>query len=425
MSSKPDQIITRLPQDLATKPSALAEALTQSEERYRSVVDNLVIGVTLLDKSLRVITLNRQMREWFPQVDVDKRPPCYKVLHDPPMKRDHVPFDCPSLSTLRTGKVQEKTMPLKIHGESRIFRILASPVKNQEGQIIAAIEMMEDITDRSRAEEELAAYRDQLEKRVQERTKEIRQTNARLSEKIEELQRAEQKLDDHRGLLRELASEVSLVEERERRRLAQELHDGLGQTLAMARMKVAGLKEECGAPDQKHQAEEVLELVKEMIQQTRSLIWEMGSPELFELGLPAALEGLAEDFSTRYDLECEVILKQEEKSSHDTPLSDDLKITLFQMTRELLTNVVKHGHAEKAEIHISLDADAVRVLVRDNGHGFDPVKALPRRGGHSGFGLFSIRERLKLLGGSLDLDSAPGRGTKATLTMPVNNRQHS
>jgi signal transduction histidine kinase len=218
------------------------------------------------------------------------------------------------------------------------------------------------------------------------------------------LKRAEEKL-------RSLSSQLSLAEERERRRLASGLHDQVGQTLALTRFKLDALRSGLDEKDTCRQLDEIEALVDEAIGQTRALTFELSPPMLYELGLEPALEWLAEQYEARYGISCKL-----EDDGRPKLVGDELRGVLFSSVRELLMNVVKHAQAQTAGISICRDGDNVSVSVKDDGVGFD-TSDWKWNGG--GFGLFNIRERLIAAGGSIEVGSEPGRGTVVTLVVPL------
>jgi PAS domain S-box-containing protein len=213
--------------------------------------------------------------------------------------------------------------------------------------------------------------------------------------------------------LRSLSAELTATEERERRELATELHDQIGQTLALAKIKLGGLRE--AAPEAlRAQVSEVRELVDQAVRSSRSLMMELGATVLHELGLEAALAGLAEEAQQRHGIACAFVDDKQPK-----PVAEQTKIALFRAARELLTNVVKHAGAKRAEVAVERDGSTLRIRVRDDGAGF----IVPAEGFHAsregGFGLFSIQERLARLGGSMTVTSTPRGGTTVMLEAPL------
>lgn len=288
-------------------------------------------------------------------------------------------------------------------------------VREQHSRILGVEAVLQPVWPQPETLQEPSQYRLFLERRVLERTSELTRSNKLLQDKIVQLEAIKRELSEYRTRLRELAFELSLVEQQERRRLALELHDGIGQDLAMARIRLSSLRGLLVPLGQEGLCDELLELIKKMIDQSRCLIWEMGSPELYELGFEAALEELAEEFQDRHGLQV-TCLRYE---SNTLNLQQDQKIMLFQMVRELLTNVVKHANADRATLEILQEGSEALCSVRDNGKGFSPDAVLaPRRKRDAGFGLFSIRERLDLIGGSLQIDTS-NEGTRCLLRMPL------
>jgi len=252
-----------------------------------------------------------------------------------------------------------------------------------------------DVTQRKAAEQRLEQARDELEQRVAERTAELEQ---------------------RAGQLARLTSELTLVEQRERQRLAQVLHDHLQQVLAAGRFALDMLASRVGA-EHKASVVQVHDLVDEAIAASRSLTAELSPPILYEADLPAALEWLGRFMRERYGLTVEVDIAPD-----PPPLREDMKVLLYQSVRELLFNVMKHAGVETARVALVADeASGLRLTVSDRGVGFDVARAEAGPKGDPpgvGFGLFSIRERLQGLGGSMELEAAPGRGTTVTLIAP-------
>jgi PAS domain S-box-containing protein len=150
------------------------EDLRASEEKYRSVVDNIGIGIALISPKMEIMTQNNQMKKWFHKVDVSKKPICYKTFNDPP--REHVCSYCPTCKTLQDGQVHESVTETPAGKEIINYRIISSPIRDKGGRIIAAIEMVEDITERRKAKKDL----EKREKELRVKTRNLEELNTAL-----------------------------------------------------------------------------------------------------------------------------------------------------------------------------------------------------------------------------------------------------
>ena len=219
--------------------------------------------------------------------------------------------------------------------------------------------------------------------------------------------------------LRSLVLEFSQVEERERHRLATAIHDDISQTLAMAKIKLEILRVKGTVSGRSRILRDIIKLLEQSIYYTRTLSFELSNPILYELGFKPAIEWLAELFQKRYHLKIEV-----KGDDQEQPVPLPLRILLFQSVRELLTNTVKHAQARKAAVAIFRDRRQIKVEVTDDGIGFTPNSNEKRRKSMTGFGLFSIRERLRQVGGSLAIAPGKARGTKIILRIPIDKMKH-
>jgi len=228
-----------------------------------------------------------------------------------------------------------------------------------------------------------------------------------------EREQARQQLMLHQANLRSLAAQLAASEQRERRRVAELLHDRVGQTLALLSIKLAQARGVTDDPALKGMLSETKELVGGLITEIRSLTFELCPPILYELGLHQAVEWLGEELQRGCGLE--VWVAQE---GDPGLLSENLRTTLYQAVRELLTNVVKHAEARSVSVTLSGRADQVIVAVEDDGKGMVAPLFASSLVAHHGFGLFNLRERLTFIGGSMRVDSHEGGGTTVTLVAP-------
>ena len=248
----------------------------------------------------------------------------------------------------------------------------------------------------------------ELESRVHDRT-------AQLETQITDRNKLVDQMKLYQRELRSLANQILIAEEKERRRLAVDLHDGLSQTLTLIRVKVGGLRG--SAADQgSAQVQEIAQLLDQALHAASTMTFELSPPVLHELGFVPAVRWLAEDIQRRYQVN---IIVDEDGST--PPDLGTVAVVLFRCLRELVINAAKHSQATQVRISVKHADDNIELLVVDNGQGFDAdftpgrIVGEPGRGG---FGLFSIRERLQHLGGQMKIQSAAGKGTSVTLTVP-------
>ena len=232
---------------------------------------------------------------------------------------------------------------------------------------------------------------------------------------ITERKRAEESLRRKREQLAAMAVELSLAEERERRRIASELHDHIGQTLLLGRIKLGTLAETCESGNERETYEEIRSLLDRTIRDIRSLTQQLHPPVLASVGLEAALEWLARRMEADYSLRVEFLDDLSPK-----PLTEELAAVVYQSARELLINVAKHAGTAEARFAVGREARMFLLRVEDRGCGFTcthhPGEHMPL---DCSFGLFNIQQRIKLLGGEVMIESAPGQGTCATIRVPL------
>ncbi len=237
-----------------------------------------------------------------------------------------------------------------------------------------------------------------------------------LSREVGERKRAEENLVQQQKNLRSLASQLTLAEERERRRIAVNLHDQIGQTLSLGNIKLEEAAQSLPAGSESLQREllHIGDLMKQAISDTKSLIFKISSPILYELGFEAAVEWLVENIPKQHGIEASFISDDRPK-----PLGDDIKVLLFQAVSELMVNAVKHSRARNLKVCLRRDDGHLQVRVDDDGQGFEMERLKPSLGKYQGFGLFSIRERLEPFGGTLEVKSTPQRGTRVIVSVPI------
>jgi PAS domain S-box-containing protein len=352
-------------QDLVKERTA---ALTESEARFRVIFEGASFGIVLRDLDGTLLAVNPAFEKILGFSQKEMAQAGWSFLHpeDAPRFLSH-------FQELTEGKRDFFNIEARaFHRDGRIIwgRARQSRVRGKDDRTWYVLGLIEDITAEKAMEEEIAAYQEQL---------------------------------------RDLAAELTMAEEKERRRLAEELHDHISQVLALSQLKLGALKQELADSQVSQSLDEVRGHLSRVIKTTRSLTAELGSRLLNELGLEAGVQWLADKFREQYGLNIEV---QCNLGDSLEPVKNTL---LFRVARELLINVVKHAQAHKVKISLIENNGELQLLVADDGVGL----AEANHGSLDSFGLFSIGERLRSLGGRLDIDSSPGRGARVSITLPV------
>ncbi len=273
----------------------------------------------------------------------------------------------------------------KSDGEVRWVHGLGQVGLSVDGQVVSLIGTIRDVTDWKHAELELQESHDRLEKAVVQRTQRLRR----------------------------LAAELTLTEQRERRRLADFLHDDLQQVHAAAMLAADKLMEGQTATDMKGEAEKLHKYLAEAINKTRSVGNELVPSLLYMLGFGAALRQLATQMQERHDLHIDLDIQDELDR-----FPESIKIQLFSFIQELLFNVAKHAGSRQANVGIKKDARRAEVTVSDTGKGFEWRPELATENKAGGYGLFRISEQLENLGGVLSITSVPGKGSCIKMVVP-------
>ncbi len=381
----------RLQQALAINEHNLAQ--------LNAVLHQMTEGLGLYDRDGRLVMMNRAAMEIY---GFDPEDPIHVVerqlneqheMHD--LEGNLLPQElCPLGLVLKGEKFGSMVAHVRRRdtGRAWIASFGGTRVLDREGRVLAAIVTMRDVTQLIQIDRQLRELNESLEHQVRERT-------AVAEERAKQLQA--------------MALQLTQAEDQERRRLAKILHDGLQQLLVGAKYSANVISSRAGEnPSLRQAADQIHGLLDESIAAARSLSYELSPPMLYEYGLAAGLGWLVRQMREKQGLEVELrVLSEAEK------LPENLMVFLYQSVRELLLNTIKHAGTDRALIEIEAKPDEIAVVVSDRGKGFEPAQMQGE--GHGGIGLFGIRERLDLLGGRMEIVSAPGQGTRIRLITPI------
>lgn len=348
--------------------------LCEREEGWRVLFEESPLGIALSETDFRIVKVNDAFcgMSGFSQPELLGR-------------------DIRRFMPEESGALEQRNLEKLLRGELRSFgletqlitkrhgtfwaHVTVCVIRNAGEQPTHIVQMVENISSRKASEEQLIAYQERLQS---------------------------------------LASELSLSEERERRRIATNLHDRIGQTLALARLKLGSLSQTPSDQVSPENFSEIRELIEQAIVDARSLTFDLSPPVLYELGLVPAVEWLTRKMQQEHNIQTRF-----HDDGQPKPLEENFRIVLFSATRELLFNTVKHAKASHAQILMRRDADALRMIIEDDGVGFKVEELHATGDSGQGFGLFNIRERLEYLGGRVKVRSEPGHGTRITLIAPL------
>ena len=371
-----DGNITGMVMDI-TKRKQAEERLQKSESKYRTLLENLPQKIFLKDTHFAYISCNENYardlgimpEEIRGKTDYDFFP---RELADQ--------YSADDKRILESGQAERLEEQYVKDGKKTWVATIKTPVRDDSGAVTGLLGAFLDITERRQAENKLQQYQKRL---------------------------------------KSLAVQLTLSEEQERRRIAEDLHDHIGQSLALARMQLAMARKGVPQSDKRDaQFDNISQSLLKAIQDTRHLIFELSSPSLNELGLAAAIsEWMDEYVVKKHGLEARFF-----DHTQEFLLNTDLRAILFRNVRELLTNALKHARAKTISVWLETTAEGLEITIQDDGVGFDP--SICQRNGDDcgGFGLFSIQERMTDLGGKLMISSQPGAGCTVVLGFPLHKQ---
>ncbi len=354
-----------------------ADELARHKAFLASILDSIQDGIWVMDRDRKFLLANRTMTRWFPVLGGVSAGTltCGDIIHP------HGRCDaCAADASLRAGTRRSLCCETESAPGRRSFEIHAFPLTAADGATIGTVEYLRDVTEQKRMEENLAVYQEQL---------------------------------------RSLSYRIAVSEKQERRRIAQDLHDSIPQTLAFCKMKIQDLRSRLETGDSREgvrgDCDELTRIIDGAIAESRNLMFKLAPPVLYELGLEPALEQLLRRVRDDHGIDCSFSAGPSVRTC-----KGELATILYGIALELVNNVVKHASADRLSVEWVSTEQFVSLTVRDNGAGFlAEDTALRRDRDQCGFGLFSIGERTAYLKGTFAIHSEPGRGTEATVRIPT------
>ena len=366
-------------QDITERKRA-EEALRRSEAILRAVLDNNPDPIFLKDRDGRLLLAN---------------PATFAVVGKPAEavigKTDAEFYDDPATGRaimkndrriMDSGQMEVVEESVSDPAGTRVYLSTKAPYCDAEGRVIGLVGVTREITERKRAEEALRKAKDELEMRVQERTEELTKSQQRLQQ---------------------LSSQLLLAQEKERKRVAVELHDGLMSELAATKFLLEGkiMLLDKGKPVDPAELRRVADILAGTMKEARRLMNNLHPSTLDELGLIATIGWLCGEYQTSYPH----ITVQQEIAVSEKDIAEGIKVVIYRVLQEALNNFARHGKGDRVEVSLSKSDGTFSFVIRDNGQGFDVENA------QKGLGLESMRERVELSGGEFQIESTTGQGT--------------
>ena len=356
------------------------EKLRRNEELLRTTKDLLPVGLWITDRDGNIIESNPAgHRIWAgaKYVGIEQFGE-YKAWWVDSGKRIE-PEDWAVARAIRKGEasIDEELEIECFDGTHKIILNSAVPILSDQQEITGVVVVNQDITDRKRKQ---------------------------------------QLLRESENRLRQLSSQLITVQEDERKRIAREIHDGIGQSLSAIKFRIEGILQQKGKWREKEKSlEDLVPLIRGCIDESRRVQMDLRPSMIDDLGILPTINWFCREFQQTYasiHIEKHLPLKEQ-----DVP--ELLKIVLFRMLQEAMNNVAKHTKATRVDLHLRKVDDSVEFALQDNGAGFNLQKVLSRSGPGRGLGLASMRERAELSGGSFTIDSLEGKGTTIRAAWPL------
>jgi PAS domain S-box-containing protein len=382
-------------------------AVRASEERYRDLFDLVPVAVYSCDANGLIQEYNHSALELWGREPAKNDPHekfcgSFKIYYSDGRFMPHE--KCPMARMLKGETLEPQELEIVVERPDGVRRSVIAhplPIRNVRGEIVEAINCLYDITERKQAEDALQALNLQLETRVVMRTAELQEANTALHESRRRLQILSQRLVE--------------VQEEERRAIARELHDRVGQSLSALNINMIIMRDQL-LPDSLERVasrlSDSMHLVGETITLVRDVMSNLRPAVLDDYGLEAALQSYVDEYRPRYGIKVEL-----ERPAQPLPrLGPSIEMTFLRIAQEALMNIARHANASQVTLSLWQEGDSICMTVQDNGTGIVSWPEANRPGSH---GLTIMRERAEAFGGNLKVGSVPGKGTRVEMSIPI------
>jgi len=392
------------------------EALRHSKEQWELTFNTVPDLIAILDKQHRILRVNRAMADRLgvtPDHCIGLR--CYEAVHGIP----EIPRFCPHFLTCQDGQqhVAEVSEP-RLGGD---FLVSTTPLCDPRGQIIGAVHVARDITERKAAEQklrqrtvELQKLTETLEQRVTKRTAELARANELLEKDIAERKHAEEQLRESEKKLRYLSTELMTAQEKERKRIAGELHDSIAASLSAIKFGIENILSQMEQDEWCQRLRDVVSRVQQVTEETRRIMSDLRPSMLDDLGIVPAINWFCREFQKTYSN----VSVEKKIDIEESAVPDSLRTPIFRICQEALNNVAKHSKATLVNLSLQKLDNRIELSIEDNGEGFNSEGNSGAEHSRKGLGLVSMRERAEFSGGFFNIESTMGKGTVICVWWP-------
>ncbi len=383
------------------------ELLRRSEERLRLIMESVTeYAIIALDTQGIVTGWNSGAENTFGFLPDEIIGKSGDLIFTPEDRANDVPAK-EMRTAIEKGRAEDKRFHLRKDGSRFFVSGIMSPL--MDGELLGFVKVARDLSKEKNAEEELLRAHDTLEQRVEERTSQLARANEEIQLKIRERLVAEKERV-------ELLKKLVQTQEEERHRIARDLHDQLGQQLTALRLKLESLKSSGETMENiGEEIDEIQTLAKQIDTDAGFLAWELRPTALDDLGLNEALINYVRRWSGQFNIKAETLIDDIDVQN----FPPDTEIHLYRILQEVLNNTAKYAKAKCVSVMLKQRNDDLILVIEDDGKGFNVEKQSKIRKDGSGLGLIGVRERVIIIGGTVEIESDPGKGTGVFVRIPL------
>lgn len=384
------------------------EQLRRSEGRLRLIVESITgYAIFTMNAQGRIDSWNPGAAGMFGYVEEEVVGQPVDMLFTPE-DRDHGVPEGEMRHADKGGRASDERWLIRKDGSRFFADRVTAPLRDGAGSVIGFVTIARDLTERKRWEDALREAHAQLETRVLQRTAELATANDALDAELTERRHAEERI---RALMRRLIT----VQEDERRRIARDLHDHLGQQVAGLSLKIDALNEVSRENPVLHSAvDDAQQTISKLDRDLDFFTWEMRPAALDDLGLAVTLDNFIREWSKEFGIQADF----HSRGLDHVRFAYEVETNLYRITQEALNNIYKHARASRAGVILERRGGQAVLIIEDDGIGFDRTEK-PTAAHDKGVGLLGMQERAAFLGGTVEIETAPGKGTTVFVQVPL------